>query len=79
LSGTFTKCTLILESPVVHVYGDSGWSEMTWTFPATVKVGGPKITTTGRETQIYHKDNGVWRIVHIHYSGPPVTRELKGF
>jgi len=77
--GTFSERELLLENPVVHVYGDSAWSEMTWTFHATVKDGGPKITTTGRETQLYHKEDGVWKIVHIHYSGPPVTGKLKGF
>lgn len=77
--GTFSERELILENPAVHVYGDSGWSEMTWTFHATVKDGGPKITTTGRETQVYHRENGLWKIVHIHYSGPPMTGKLKGF
>jgi ketosteroid isomerase-like protein len=77
--GTFSQRELLLENPVIHVYGDTAWSEMTWTFHATVKNGGMKITTTGRETQIYHKENGVWRIVHVHYSGPPVTGALKGF
>lgn len=38
------------------------------TFHATVKNPGPKITTKGRETQIYHKEDGVWHIVHVHYS-----------
>jgi ketosteroid isomerase-like protein len=50
---------------------------MAWTFHATLK-DGHKITTTGRETQIYHKEDGRWRIVHVHYSGPPVTGALKG-
>jgi hypothetical protein len=40
---------------------------------------GQKITTTGRETQIYSKESGGWRIVHVHYSGPPVIGALKGF
>ena len=76
--GLFSNRELILEKPVLHIYGDSAWSEMTWTFHATFQ-NGPQITTTGRETQIYHKENGVWRIVHVHYSGPPDTRPLKGF
>lgn len=76
--GMLSERELVLENPVVHVYGDAGWSEMTWTFHATVKETGQKITTTGRETQIYHRENGVWRIVHVHYSGPPVTGALKG-
>jgi ketosteroid isomerase-like protein len=77
--GMFSERELLLENPDLHIYGDTAWSEMTWTFHATVKDGGPKITTTGRESQVYHKENGAWRIVHIHYSGPPMTGKLKGF
>jgi len=33
----------------------------------------------GVETQIYRRENGQWRIVHVHYSGAPVTGNLKGF
>jgi|SRR5215831_16197646 len=76
--GLFAQRDLALENPVLHIYADGAWSEMTWTFHATLK-NGQKITTTGRETQIYHKENGNWRIVHVHYSGPPVTGALKGF
>jgi len=77
--GMFSQRDLAMENPVFHVYGDTAWSQMTWTFHATLKQGGQKITTTGRETQIYHKEDGTWRIVHVHYSGPPVTGAMKGF
>jgi ketosteroid isomerase-like protein len=76
--GLFAQRDLTLENPVLHIYGDCAWSEMTWTFHATMK-NGQKITTTGRETQIYHRENGSWRIVHVHYSGPPITGALRGF
>ena len=68
----FSKRELILHQPVVHVYADAAWSEMTWTFRAT-KMDGSAITTEGRETQVYHKERGGWRIVHVHYSGPPIA------
>jgi ketosteroid isomerase-like protein len=68
----FSKRELILHQPAVHVYADAAWSEMTWTFHATTK-DGAEITTEGRETQVYHKEQGVWRIVHVHYSGPPIA------
>jgi len=77
--GTFSKRELLVDEPSIHVYHDTAWSEFTWTFHATVKNDAPNITTRGRETQVYHKDHGVWRIVHVHYSGRPVTGELKGF
>lgn len=77
--GLFSERDLQLENPELHIYGDAAWSEMTWTFHGTMKDGGQKIVTKGRETQIYRKENGTWRIVHVHYSGPPDTRPLKGF
>jgi ketosteroid isomerase-like protein len=66
----FSKRELILHQPVVHVYQDTAWSEMTWTFHA-IKKDGSTITTEGRGTQVYHKEQGAWRIVLVHYSGPP--------
>jgi ketosteroid isomerase-like protein len=68
----FSKRELILHQPVIHVYADAAWSEMTWTFHATKK-DGSAITTEGRETQVYHKEQGAWRIVLVHYSGPPIA------
>ena len=76
--GLFSRRELILEKPAIHSYGETAWSEMTWTFHASFQ-SGQQITTSGRETQIYRKENGNWRIVHVHYSGPPDTRPLKGF
>jgi ketosteroid isomerase-like protein len=72
MAGLFSKRELILHEPNVHIYDDAAWSEMTWTFHATMK-NGTAITTEGRETQVYHKERGVWRIVLVHYSGPPAA------
>lgn len=71
MAGMFSKRELILHAPNIHIYDDAAWSEMTWTFHATRK-DGTAITTEGRESQVYHKEHGVWRIVLVHYSGPPV-------
>ena len=80
MGGLFSKRELIVHEPVVHIYGDAAWSEMTWTFHAVEK-NGTAITTEGRETQVYHKENGAWRIVLVHYSGPPtgMPRLAAGF
>jgi ketosteroid isomerase-like protein len=77
--GLFSRRKLTPNEASIHIYGDTAWSEFTWTFHATTKVSGKGITTAGRETQIYHKENGAWRIVHVHHSGPPETGALKGF
>jgi len=76
---TFSKRELLPDEAAIHVYGDGAWSEFTWTFHATVNNGGPSITTKGRETQVYHREGGEWRLVHVHYSGMPATGELRGF
>lgn len=68
----FSKRELILHQPAVHVYEDAAWSEMTWTFHAT-KIDRSAMTTEGRETQFCHKEQGVWRIVLVHYSGAPIA------
>jgi ketosteroid isomerase-like protein len=75
----FSKRELMAKETGIHVYGDTAWSELHSTFHATVKNGGQEITTHGRETQIYRKEDGTWRIVHVHYSGMPETGALKGF
>lgn len=77
--GLFSKRQLLPGPAEIHVYGDTAWSQFTWTFHATLKDGGNKITTKGRETQVYHREDGGWRIVHVHYSGVPETGALRGF
>ncbi len=72
MGNMFSKRELILDDPVIRIYGDAAWSEMTWTFHATKK-DGSDLTTEGRETQVYHEENGSWRIVLVHYSGPPAA------
>lgn len=75
----FSKRDLQLENPSIHVYGDTAWSEMTWTFHATIRDGEKPLVTKGRETQILRKEDGAWHIIAIHYSGLPVNGKLRGF
>jgi len=76
---TFSARKLAPKDIAVHLYGDTAWSEFNWDFVATVRKDGSPFHSQGRETQIYHRENGQWRIVHVHYSGAPVTTSLKGF
>ncbi len=79
MGGTFLERKLTPKDIAVHVYGDAAWSEFNWDFVAKVRKDGNSFHSQGRETQIYHRENGQWRIVHVHYSGMPVTGNLKGF
>ncbi len=76
---TFSQRKLTPKEIKVHVYGDTAWAEFQWDFVATARKDGSAFQSQGRETQVYHKENGRWRIVHVHYSGVPVTSNLKGF
>jgi len=76
---TFSERKLSIKDVAIHTYGDTAWAEFYWDFAATLRSNGAPLATHGRETQIYHKEPGGWRIVHVHYSGMPVTGPARGF
>jgi ketosteroid isomerase-like protein len=76
---TFSERKLTPHDISVHVYGDVAWAEFYWDFNAKFRKDGQPITTHGRETQIYRKMQGNWRIIHVHYSGMPTTQPGQGF
>jgi ketosteroid isomerase-like protein len=79
---TFSKRELHNVGDVsIHLYGDAAVVEFDWEFEATLRSDGKTVVhTTGRESQVYVKlpDAG-WRLVHVHYSGPPVKGPGQGF
>jgi ketosteroid isomerase-like protein len=76
---TFSERRLKVKDLHVHVYGDAAWAEFYWDFAAKFRKDGTAIETHGRETQIYRKMGGRWRLVHVHYSGMPVAPGREGF
>jgi len=75
----FSERKLSVHDVSIHVFGDSAWAEFYWDFAAKFRKDGSPLTTHGRETQLYHKIQGRWRLVHVHYSGMPGTAERQGF
>ena len=58
----------------VDVHGDSAYVEFYWHYSAKQKSDGKDVETDGRESQMYRRvDGGRWALVHVHYSGMPVT------
>ena len=55
---------------VINVYGESANVQLYWIFD-TVDAKGKAHQTRGRESLIFSKINGVWRLVHVHYSRMP--------
>lgn len=76
---TFSERKLTPRDVAIHVYGEAAWAEFYWDFSATFRKDGKPITTHGRETQIYRKFPSGWRLIHVHYSGMPVTQPGQGF
>jgi ketosteroid isomerase-like protein len=71
MGGMFSARDLKTHEVTVHVNGNAAWSEFHWTFHATMRKDGSAVTTHGVETQIYRKEAGAWRLVHVHYSEDP--------
>ena len=76
---TFSERNLKVKDLHVHAYGDAAWAEFYWDFAAKFRKDGTAIETHGRESQIYRKIGGRWRLVHVHYSGMPVAPGREGF
>ena len=74
MGGVFSERKLNIKDVVVHAYRDAAWVEFAWEFAAKLRANGAPLTNRGRESQVYRKSNGRWRLVHVHYSALPATR-----
>ncbi len=64
----------------IQVFGDMAVVVFYWIFDATFAGENPTpMQTRGRETMVLKKFGKSWKIVHIHYSGMPVTGAREGF
>ena len=76
---TFSERKLSFHDLAVQILGDAAVAEFYWDFVAKFRKDGSPITTHGRESQVYRKTSDGWRLVHVHYSGMPITSERQGF
>jgi ketosteroid isomerase-like protein len=58
------------------VMGGSAWLAYDWTFTGKLATGQP-MASKGWESQVYQRTDQGWRIVHLHYSVPPVGTETE--
>jgi Xaa-Pro aminopeptidase len=79
MGDTFTERNLSVHDLSIHVFGDSAVAEFYWDFAAKFRKDGAPIATHGRETQVYQRVQGEWRLAHVHYSGMPVSGGQQGF
>ncbi len=78
MAETFSERKLSVHDVSIHILGDAAWAEFYWDFSAKFRKDGSPLTTQGRETQLYQRKQGRWRLVHVHYSGMPATSRLQG-
>ena len=77
--GRFVERKLTARNINIRIINETAaWGDFYWDFDATFK-DGATIQTAGRETQVWEKIDGTWKIVHVHYSGLPVTGDREGF
>ncbi|HET9804160.1 MAG TPA: aminopeptidase P N-terminal domain-containing protein [Candidatus Acidoferrum sp.] len=74
----FSERKLVAHDIAIDVSGDSAVVEFYWDFNAKFRKDGSPIATHGRETQIYFRHDGAWRLAHVHYSGMPATQVRQG-
>jgi len=79
MGDTFSERNLSVRDFSVHVFGDSAVAEFYWDFVAKFRKDGSPITTHGRETQVYQRVQGEWRLADVHYSGMPISGGQQGF
>lgn len=79
MGGPLNTRRLNIHDVTVHIVGTAAWAEFYWDFEATFRSDGTGLTTEGRETQVFSQRHGQWRLVHVHYSGMPVTGDQEGF
>lgn len=64
----------------IVVHGTSAIVEFNWSFDAVINATDEPLHTDGRESQVWIDTSGEgWRLVHVHYSGPPMTGIGQGF
>ena len=77
--GRFSKRRLTPKDIDIAVIGDTAFVVFYWEFNAIFADDGSAHQTKGRETQVMKKTDDGWKILHIHYSGLPVTGDREGF
>ncbi|MBN1844036.1 MAG: nuclear transport factor 2 family protein [Deltaproteobacteria bacterium] len=75
----FTHRKLQIHDLDVQCYENMAIAVFYWTFDAIFRSDGRLHRTQGRETQVFRYTDDRWLLVHVHYSGMPITGEREGF
>ena len=64
----YDKVLTVVGTPRIIVRESFAIVEFDWEFHARKREDGSSVNTKGRESQVYEKKDGAWRLVHVHYS-----------
>ncbi|MBE8949289.1 MAG: nuclear transport factor 2 family protein [Quinella sp. 3Q1] len=73
MHGMFSERKLIIRDTLTEIYDDAAVAIFQWDFFAVKRADGNNIETHGRESQVYRRVAGSWKIIHGHYSNMPIT------
>ena len=77
--GRFSQRKLVPYDISISIVGDTALVVFYWKFNATFAHDNSPLQTEGRETQVMTKTADGWKLLHIHYSGLPVSGDRDGF
>lgn len=60
------KYRIELVRPTIRVFGDTAYAS--YTLLVQIQQGKEVTITSANETRIFHKNNGIWQMVHFHRS-----------
>ncbi|RPH24003.1 DUF4440 domain-containing protein [Buttiauxella warmboldiae] len=67
------RMTTTPREPAIYFFDNTAVVEFYWLLNATLIEGNKPVEMAGRETHVYRKADGQWKLVHLHYSGMPVA------
>lgn len=80
MNDNFSERKLSIHELAVQIHGGTAIAEFYWNFKGKLRSDGSALETSGRETQVYCKDDqALWKLVHVHYSNIPIDGEREGF
>lgn len=73
MNNRFSTRKLLVKNLTCSVYDTTAYVEFEWDFYAAARSDNSLVHTQGRETQFLVRQNGSWKITHIHYSALPAV------
>ena len=69
MCGRFSSRNLqMISKPEIQLFENFALARFDWEFHAITRADSSERETRGRESQVYIKSDGAWKLLHVHYS-----------